>query len=213
MNDHPSLDLVEYIETKILPRYAQFDKAHSLNHVMRVIKDSLELAKCSGADVNMVYTVAAYHDLGLDGPRAIHHLNGAKILAADKNLLRWFNTSQIDTMRNAVEDHRATASHAPRTIYGKIVAEADRDLDPMSVFTRTAQFDMHSFPDKSREELFAKFCYHLEEKYSANGYLRLWIPNSPNEKKLNTLRSIINNPTKLRNIVNKIYDKENQANN
>jgi uncharacterized protein len=213
MKDHPSLDLVEYVETKILPRYAQFDKAHNLNHVIRVIKDSLELAKCSGADINMVYTVAAYHDLGLGGPRAIHHINGAKILAADRNLLKWFSASQIDTMKGAVEDHRATASHAPRSIYGKIVAEADRDLDPVSVFTRTIQFDLNSNSNKTKENLFSRFCYHLEEKYSSGGYLKLWITGSPNEKKLNELRSIISNPTKLRKIFNEIYEKETKEKN
>ena len=54
-----SLDLVEYIETKILPRYADFDRAHNLEHVTRVIRRSLDLVKITGADVNMVYTIAA----------------------------------------------------------------------------------------------------------------------------------------------------------
>ena len=45
INEAPSLDLVEFIETQILPQYAQFDRAHNMEHVVRVIRRSLELAK------------------------------------------------------------------------------------------------------------------------------------------------------------------------
>ena len=92
---HPSLDLVEFIETKILPQYAQFDKAHNLEHATRVIRSSLELARHTGADINMVYAIAAYHDLGLTGPRAIHHLTSGKILQTDARLKRWFSAEQL----------------------------------------------------------------------------------------------------------------------
>ena len=136
----PSLDLVEFIETKILPKYAGFDRAHNLEHVTRVIRRSLDLAKATGADLDMAYTVAAYHDLGMSGPRAIHHLTGGKILAADARLKHWFSPEQIKIMKEAVEDHRASASHAPRSLYGKIVAEADRDIDVNVVIRRTIQY-------------------------------------------------------------------------
>jgi uncharacterized protein len=208
MKVNPSLDLVEYIETKILPQYTQFDKAHNLQHVMHVIKDSLILANSCGADINMVYTVAAYHDMGLSGPRAIHHINSGKILAADAKLKKWFTPAQILVMKEAVEDHRATASHSPRSIYGKIVAEADRELEPMTVLTRTIQFGLNAYSNKTKEEQYNKFCYHLEEKYAAGGYLKLWIIGSPNEKRLNELRNIISNRTILRELFNKIYDQE-----
>ena len=39
-----SLDLMEFVEKNILPRYAAFDKAHNLTHINRVISRSLELA-------------------------------------------------------------------------------------------------------------------------------------------------------------------------
>ena len=87
----PTLDLVEFIETKILPKYTEFDRAHNLEHVTRVIRRSIDLVKTTGADINMVYTIAAYHDLGMSGPRAIHHITGGKILAADSRLKRWFS--------------------------------------------------------------------------------------------------------------------------
>ena len=208
INNTASLDLVEFVETQILPRYAEFDKAHNLIHVTRVIRNSIALARQTGADMNMVYVVAAYHDLGLSGPRAIHHLTSGKILMQDARLKRWFSPEQIKMMKEAVEDHRASASHAPRSIYGKIVAEADRDLAPETVIRRTVQFGLANYPEMDREGHWRRFCQHMAEKYSVNGYIRLWIHGSENERNLNQLRSLIVNPTEMRKVFDKIFLEE-----
>ncbi|MCI2169373.1 MAG: HD domain-containing protein, partial [Prevotella sp.] len=134
MQQQVSLDLMEFIETQILPRYNQFGKSHGLEHVTRVIQNSLILSRTTGANINMVYAIAAYHDLGMIGPRAIHQITGGKILANDVRLRKWFTPEQIKVMKEAVEDHRASMSRCPRSLYGKIVAEADRDLEPEIVF-------------------------------------------------------------------------------
>jgi uncharacterized protein len=201
----PSLDLMEFVETQILPRYAAFDKAHNMEHVTRVIRRTLELAMRTGADVDMAYTIAAYHDLGMQGPRAIHHITGGKILAQDARLKRWFTAEQINIMKEAVEDHRASASRAPRSLYGKIVAEADRDLEPESVFLRTIQYGLDHYPEKSREEHWQRFCQHMQEKYSANGYIKLWLPNSPNAESLQEIRRIIAQPDHLRQVFERLF--------
>lgn len=208
INNTASLDLVEFVETQILPRYAEFDKAHNLSHVTRVIRNSIALARQTGADMNMVYVVAAYHDLGLSGPRAVHHLTSGKILMQDARLKRWFSPEQIKMMKEAVEDHRASASHAPRSIYGKIVAEADRDLAPETVIRRTVQFGLANYPEMDREGHWRRFCQHMAEKYSVNGYIRLWIHGSENERNLNQLRSLIVNPTEMRKVFDKIFLEE-----
>ena len=207
MQNQVDLTLMEFVEKQILPRYTAFGESHGLYHVTRVIKNSLELARMLGADINMTYTIAAYHDLGMEGPRAIHHITSGKILTADARLKKWFSPEQIKIMRDAVEDHRASASHAPRSIYGKIVAEADRDIDIDTVFTRAIQYGIEHDPDKDKEWQFKRFDSHMEEKYSNNGYIKLWIPHSPNEKKLKELRDIIVNKELLRQYFDKIYDK------
>ena len=201
----PSLDLVEFIETKILPQYAAFDAAHNMEHVTRVIRHSLELVKITGADINMVYTIAAYHDLGMSGPRAVHHLTGGKILATDARLKKWFTAEQLKVMREAVEDHRASASHSPRSIYGKIVAEADRDLDSDIVIRRTIQFGLANYPELDYEGQYRRFKEHMDNKYSKEGYIKLWIPNSPNAARLNDLRNLIAQPAALRAAFDRIY--------
>ena len=207
MQNQVDLTLMEFVEKQILPRYTAFGESHGLYHVTRVIKNSLELARMLGADINMTYTIAAYHDLGMEGPRAIHHITSGKILTADARLKKWFSPEQIKIMREAVEDHRASASHAPRSIYGKIGAEADRDIDIDTVFTRAIQYGIEHDPDKDKEWQFKRFDSHMEEKYSNNGYIKLWIPHSPNEKKLKELRDIIVNKELLRQYFDKIYDK------
>lgn len=208
MDKNVSLDLMDFIETEILPRYSRFDKAHNITHVTRVINRAVKLARTVGADINMAYTAAAYHDLGLEGPRAIHHLGSGKIVDADARLKRWFSAEQINIIKEAVEDHRASASHSPRSIYGRIVAEADRDLEPETVFRRTILFGLEHYPDKSKEEQWKRFVQHLENKYSANGYIRLWIPGSDNEKNLKLIREMANNQKELRLLFDRMYEEE-----
>lgn len=208
MNNTPSLDLVEFIETQILPQYAQFDKAHNLQHVQKVIRSSLDLARKMGADLDMAYAIAAYHDLGLSGPRAVHHITSGKILIQDMRLKRWFSSEQLRMMKEAVEDHRASASRAPRNIYGKIVAEADRDIQPETVIRRTIQYGMSNYPQLDREGHWRRFMEHMNEKYSVNGYIRLWIPGSENERQLNELRRLICQPNLMRPVFDRIFDDE-----
>ena len=207
IDNRVSLDLMEFVETKILPRYNEFDSAHNLTHVTHVINRSLQLARQLGADMNMAYTIAAYHDLGLEGPRAIHHLTSGKILIADSRLRRWFSNEQLKIMKEAVEDHRASASHSPRSIYGKIVAEADRDLDPEHVFGRTIAYGLDHYPEKNKQEHWERFMEHMQNKYSSHGYIKLWIPGSPNEKSLKQIRELINQPQTLRRMFDELFDR------
>ncbi len=205
MKQQVNLELMQFVETQILPRYAEFGESHGLRHVTRVIRNSLSLVPVTGADIDMVYVVAAYHDLGMSGPRAIHHITSGKILQTDHRLKRWFSAEQIKIMKEAVEDHRASSSRHPRSIYGKIVAEADRDIDVHEIFLRAIQYGMENYPEKDKEEQWERFAQHMEEKYSHNGYLKLWIPNSPNEKALNQLRNIIEDQEELRKNFEKIF--------
>ena len=102
--------LIHYVETEIIPRYEHFDKAHNRSHVQTVIDESLALAELyPQADERLVYTIAAYHDTGLCRDRATHHLVSGEIIAADSNLLQWFDKEEMAIMREAVEDHRASS--------------------------------------------------------------------------------------------------------
>ena len=196
---------MDFVERNILPRYADFDKAHNMEHVTSVIRRTLALAQHMGADEDMAYVIAAYHDLGLEGPRAVHHITSGKILQADRRLAKWFSPQQITIMKEAVEDHRASASHSPRSIYGRIVAEADRELKPETVFRRTIMFGLDHYPDMTKEEHWKRFSEHIHDKYSVSGYIKLWIAGSQNEKDLAEIRRIIEAPSELKENFDKIW--------
>ena len=199
--------LVQYIEQEILPRYEHYDAAHQRDHIDAVILRSLELAKHYDVNVDMVYAIAAYHDTGICEGRETHHLVSGRIIREDKRLHDWFDEQQIETMAQAAEDHRASSTHEPRSIYGKIVAEADRLIVPETVIKRTIQYGLDHYPDYDKEGQYQRFKEHMTEKYSDRGYLRLWLPESDNAPRLEELRKIIRDENKLRQIFEKEYDK------
>lgn len=200
--------LKRYIEREIIPRYEHFDRAHDVGHVRTVIARSLELAARYEVDADMVYAIAAYHDTGLVNGRENHHLDAGRILAADHELRRWFSEEQVKVMRQAVEDHRASAGHAPRSIYGRIVAEADRVIDPATIIRRTVQYGLDHCPGLDREGHFVRCLEHLREKYAEGGYLKLWIPESENARRLEALREVIRNPELIRKAFDEAFDAE-----
>ena len=199
-------NLKNYIEDNILPQYINYDKAHQRDHIETVIEESLNLADHFGVDMDMAYAIAAYHDLGIPEGRETHHLTSAKRLLADKELTKWFSDEKLKVMAEAIEDHRASSKHEPRSIYGKIVAEADRNIDTEIVLRRIIQYGISHFPDLNKEEQYTRMLGHLHEKYAEGGYIKLWIPESRNAKKLAELRLIIKDDSKLRAFYDKIYD-------
>ena len=199
------MTLHEYIEQQILPRYAAFDKGHQRDHAQSVIQESLLLAKEHGADLDMAYTIAAYHDLGLEVDRELHHIHSGEILMADTVLPQFFTDEQREIMREAVEDHRASSKHAPRTIYGAIVAEADRHIDPETILRRTLQFGMKQNPNADFDWHFDRAYEHMLEKYAEGGYMRLWLNSKRNVEGLTALRAIIHDKTQMRNICERIF--------
>lgn len=201
-------ELKTYIEKEVLPRYNTFDKAHQRNHVDTVIEQSMYLAQFYDVDVNMVYTIAAYHDTGLVEGRKFHHLVSRDIIRSDKQLRKWFDEGQIEIMAQSVEDHRASADHEPRSIYGKIVAEADRLIDNDSIVRRTVQYGLSNYHELGEPEQIERALEHLNEKYSEKGYLKLWIPESPNAERLDRLHELIKDEKRIRKMIKDIYEEE-----
>lgn len=200
--------LIEYIEKEIIPRYDHFDKAHRRDHVQTVIAQGLELASHYEVDPTIIYTAAAYHDTGLVEGREVHHLASGRIVREDSRLRQWFSEEEIETIAQAAEDHRASNRQGPRTIYGKILAEADRVIDPLKIIRRTIQYGLSNYPELNIEGHWERTVEHLLEKYAEGGYLRLWIPESPNAARLEELRSIIRDRSRLRQIFDRIFDEE-----
>ena len=201
-------DLRRYIEQEILPLYDSFDRGHRRDHAHQVIERSAQIAEAFEVDAEMVYAIAAYHDTGLRCGRENHHSDSARIVLADRELLRWFTEEQIETIAQAAEDHRASAARAPRSIYGRIVAEADRLIIPELIIRRTVQYSLANFPALDREGHWLRSQEHLHEKYDEGGYLRLWIEGSDNAERVKRLREIIADKEQLREIFDKIFNEE-----
>lgn len=201
--------LKRYIETEIIPLYDAFDKAHQRDHVLTVIDQSLSLAQHFDVDINIVYAAAAFHDTGLAIDRKTHHLESGRIIREAQALGQWFSEQEIETIAQAAEDHRASSKTAPRSKYGCILAEADRVIDPITIIRRTIQFGLSHYPEHSKEEHWERTVEHLLEKYAEGGYLKLWVPQSPNAAKLAELRNIIRDRSHLRTIFDSLFDEEN----
>ncbi len=209
---HLSAELINHIEGEILPRYEAFDKAHDRRHALMVMSNSLRLAQHYDVDMQMVYTIAAYHDLGLEAGREQHHTVSARIVREEKRHKTFFTSRQIEIIADAVEEHRASCSKPPRTIYGKIVAEADRIIDSTTIMARTIQYGLANYPALTKEEHIERAVAHIKEKYGEGGYLKLWIPQSDNAARLQEFRTLISNEALLTESLKQIYDEESTGN-
>jgi uncharacterized protein len=201
-------NLKQYLNETVIPIYETFDEAHRPDHIHTVLNRSLSIAKDYDVDYDMVYVIAIYHDIGMMYGRSDHHETGARYLLNDEMLRSYFSNDDLILMSQAIEDHRASKDEEPRSIYGKIIAEADRDLEPEHVLRRTIQYGLSHFPDLTFDEHLDRLIEHMERKYGEQGYLKLWLKVEENIEQQKKLRTLIKDRTKLKMLVKRIYDEE-----
>lgn len=215
-------ELEEYIYGSIVPRYADFDPAHRQDHALTVMNESMKLldsmdrwisdnSDCDllwrqEVDREMLLTAAACHDLGLVNGRDNHHMDSGLFIRNDTVLQRFFSDEQIEVIAQAAEDHRASAKHPPRSIYGMLIAEADRVIDQDVIILRTLQYGFQHYPDLDREGHKSRATAHLHEKYGRGGYLNLWVPWSDNAMRLSDLQDLISDDAALSSRIDIILD-------
>ena len=194
MNKELNEELVEYIKNEIFPLYDRNEFAHGINHIKTVIRRSLELADGYDVDFNIVYTVAAYHDLGHFIDRKRHEIISAEMFMKDENIKRWFSDEQRLVIKEAIEDHRASCNHVPRTIYGKIVSTADRTIvDIDNTIKRSYTYGKKNYIGLSEEEQFDKVYEHLVEKYGERGYAKVYLEEKEFDEAVSKLRQALEN--------------------
>lgn len=194
MNKELNEKLVEYIEKKIFPLYDRNEFAHGINHIKTVIRRSLELADGYDVDFNIVYTVAAYHDLGHFIDRKRHEIISAEMFMKDENIKRWFADEQRMVIKEAIEDHRASCNHVPRTIYGKIVSTADRTIVDMdNTIKRSYTYGKKNYIGLSEEEQFDRVYEHLVEKYGESWYAKVYLEDKEFDEAVSKLRQALEN--------------------
>ena len=204
-------DIEAYVFDVIVPLYKGFDSAHREDHALTVISQAMELLDMmpegyAEVDREMLFVAAACHDLGLANGRERHHIDSGTIIRSNLKLKEWFSEEQIETIAQAAEDHRASGKAAPRSIYGMLVAEADRVIDGETIIRRTLQFGLTNFPDLDREGHVKRAVEHLKEKYGRGGYMKLWIPWSDNAARLSDFQDIIADAAAVYTATASVYD-------
>lgn len=201
--------IVSYIETNIIPKYEKL-KGHTLGHIKQVIERSMKFAEqAPEVNLNMVYIIAAYHDLGRLVDNESHNIESAKMLRADEFLKKYFSDEEIETMAEAVEDHRASLGREPRSIYGKIVSSADRNPNVESMLERAYDYNKLLHPDYGEDELIEDVRIHLREKYAPDGYAAktMYFKDDSFEKMLKEVEEITRTPEKY-NKIQKEFNKK-----
>lgn len=149
-------NLKKYVESEIISQYSNFDEGHDTRHVYAVIERSFdyytELKDKINLDVNIIYVVAAYHDVGISINRNGHAKHSKSIVLNDKKLGNWFSNEELLLIAEACEDHSTSSNNTPRSIYGKIVSDADKDTDIIIGLKRGWDFSKKYYPNLSFDE-------------------------------------------------------------
>ena len=205
-------ELLNYIETEIIPRYNKNDKAHKESHVRQVIRDSILIAEKYNVNKDIVYTAAAYHDLGLVVERERHEVFSKEIMLNDSKLDDFFSWEEKQIIADAILTHRASSKVEPNSIYGKIVADADRDLTPVHIMERTILYSREHLPTYDKGEHFIRSKEHIRSKYGKEGYLKLWLDSEANNKRLEKIRNIIAIESRLERIFDYYFERHSYKN-
>lgn len=191
-------ELKKYIEKNIFPIYDKNEKGHGREHIKYVIKRSFELVKENNLDVNydMVYTIASYHDIGHHIDSKKHEIISAEIMSKDKNLEKFFSNQELVTIKEAIEDHRASAKDDPRSIYGKIVSSADRNNTIEDCLTRTYTYGKKLNPNATDNELYERAYDVLVNKFGEDGYAKFYFKDKQYEDFLKDIRELLKDKEK-----------------
>ena len=167
------LELIKYIEQIVNYHYNLNDKGHGVEHAKYVINRSFEFAyQVESINLEMVYVIAAYHDVAHHIDAKNHETISAKMLMEDKKLKDFFTDEQIKIMSEAVEDHRSSMETEPRSIYGKIVSSADRNTSVEVTLKRCYSYNRRHFSELKESEIIEECRKFLLKKFGINGYAR-----------------------------------------
>ena len=185
-------ELVKYIQNEIFPMYDKNEEGHGIGHIKTVIERSLKFAKDYDVDINMVYTIAAYHDLGHHIDRKRHEIISAQIFMEDENMKKWFSNEQRKIIKEAIEDHRASSNHEPRTIYGKIVSTADRIIVNIdNNIKRAYSYGKRNYQGITEEEQIQRVYEHLKDKYGEKGYAKVYLEDKEFDEAMKEFRKAL----------------------
>ena len=199
--------LKDYIENVIFKEYEKNEIGHGINHIKYVIRRSLMFAKdIKNINLEMVYVVAAYHDIGHHIDAKNHEEISAGILLNDNKLKEFFNEEEINIMSIAVMDHRSSSDIIPRNIYGKIVSSADRNTSVDKTLERCYCYNKKHHSELTKEEIIEECRLFLLKKYGINGYARdkMYFEDLEYDKYLDDLTKLASNKEEFNKQINSV---------
>lgn len=201
-------ELVKYIENNIFPLYNRNEEGHGIKHIKNVIRKSLELANEYDVDLDMVYTIASYHDLGHYIDRNTHEIISAEMFMKDEKIKKYFTDEQRNVIKDAIEGHRTSSNYEPRSIYGKILSTADRKIVNIDdAIKRTYFYGMKHYSELSREEQIERIYNHLKEKFGENGYAKIYLVDKEFDESIKELREVLANKEEFIDRVKEVLRK------
>ena len=205
-------ELKKYILQKIKSEYKKFDKSHNISHFNFVTKNCVNYAKelnKRGENINLdiAYIIGAFHDYGIKDGRENHAKNSAKYVRTDKVLKKYYDNKTIELMAQAVEDHSSHLSYEPRSIYGKLVADADRNNTIYLVFSRPVKYSLLNLKGISRQEHIERVYNFVQSKFGKNGYVKYWIDIEDTRKEQQALFDLLDKEVECKNYIAGIFDE------
>lgn len=195
-------ELMSFVKENIFPEYSKNDAGHSLEHIDYVIRRSLKFAEqFEGIDADIVYAVAAFHDIAHHIDKKNHEKLSAEVFYSDERMKTFFSQEQRDIVKEAIEDHRASLDGEPRSDYGKIISSADRSTDAEEFLRRTHAYTLRYFQGISEDEIIDRGFSHTLEKYGSKGYAKHYVVDEEYEN----FREYINTLLQDRKIFERIY--------
>ena len=202
-------ELRKCIENEVLPKYSELS-GHTNTHIAQVISRALSIVtKLDDVDANIVYTAAACHDLGRLVDDETHNVESAKMIMVDERLREFFTEEEIKLIADAAEDHRASLEGDPRSIYGKIISTADRDVDFDEMIRRSYDYARLINPSFNDDQVIEEARIHLREKYSPDGYgaKKVYFKDEDTVACFKRIEEVTRDPLKYREFV-KEYNKK-----
>ena len=192
-------ELIDYIQNNILPEYSKNDSGHGIEHINYVIDRCFRFAEqFDNIDLDILYTIAAFHDIAHHIDKKNHEILSAKIFYDNDDLKQFFTEEQRIIIKEGIEDHRASSDKVPRSDYGKIISSADRSTDVNEFLRRTHAYTLKHTPEATLEQMLIRAYNHTSDKYGDNGYAKHYVVDD----EYNEFRNEISNLLSDKNLFN-----------
>lgn len=204
-----STDLYKYLENEVLPQYKKNDSGHSFEHIDYVLRRAMNFSKeFDEINYEMVFTIAIYHDIAHHINKSTHEKLSAEMFYKDDFWRGFFTEKERIIIKEAIEDHRASADSPPRSVYGKIISSADRSTDLCEFLKRTHAYTLKHYPNISEEEIIERAYEHASDKYGKNGYAKHYLKDMEYEKFIDDINRLLQDKNEFGKFYNNCIRKE-----